>query len=101
MAGPCAGILLPKPMSDEMKADIRADIRRMSTDVEGDDFRVQDRPFTLILGPDEGELEEYRAGGVPEITGWPRETRCGLRLCVTAFRIIAFLLSSVSILLAR
>ena len=79
MAGPTAGVLLPEPMSDETKADVRAETRRMSTFVCDDfwirddpDFWVQERWFFVGLGPeDDGELDEYFFHGVPELIGWP------------------------------
>lgn len=76
MAGPTASIIVPDSMNDELRADIRADVKRMSTKVDADDFWIQGRPFILTLGPEyEGELEEYVTDGVPQVIGWtPRDT---------------------------
>ncbi|MBN2023989.1 MAG: hypothetical protein JW809_14490 [Pirellulales bacterium] len=72
MAGPAAAILLREPMSADTRADVRGNIRRLASEVDGDDFWIQGRPFILTLGPEyENELEEYAESGVPHIIGWP------------------------------
>ena len=71
MAGPAAGIILPKPLNDSAKAGIRREILAMSTLVSEDDFWIQDRPFLLVLGEDyEAEPDEDEAADLERIIGW-------------------------------
>ena len=71
MAGPCASLLLPHPLSDAQIADIRDAIDRLADPVEGDDFWIEKRPFFISWGADcTGALDEIRDSGLPSLLGW-------------------------------
>jgi hypothetical protein len=78
MAGPAAGILLPQPVTSDLKEAVRADIQRMSSEFDGDDFWIDGRPFILILEEEyEGELQEYVSDGIPKVIGWTPQGTMG------------------------
>lgn len=62
MAGPAAATVLPVPITTEVEAVIRDEIRFVADQVEGNDFWVQGRPFILDLAhedPAQANLAPY------------------------------------------
>jgi len=75
MAGPVASVLLPTKLTEARKTLLRSDIARIATDVRGDDFWVDGRPFILGVGPEsEAQLTEIAQSGLAAVLGWlPRD----------------------------
>jgi len=75
MAGPVASVLLPTKLTEARKTLLRSDIARIATDVRGDDFWVDGRPFILGVGPESVEqLTEIAESGIAGVLGWlPRD----------------------------
>jgi hypothetical protein len=83
MAGPVASVWLREKVTEERARSLRNELARVATDLEGDDFRVDGRPFIFAIGPEYAEeLSEIEESGLPAVLGWvPRDTVSFAAMC--------------------
>jgi len=70
-------------MTDERLALLRNEVARIATEVRGDDFWINGRPFILQVGPENAEqLPEIAESGLSGILGWsPQEIVTFAAMC--------------------
>ena len=68
MAGPTASILLRTSITRDDESRIHADLARLATHIEANDFWLDDQPFLVAFGEDyPGELDDIADQGLPAI----------------------------------
>jgi hypothetical protein len=71
MAGPVAIIISKNIISKEQIQEINKYLKNNTTEIEGNDFWINDRPFIISYGEEyENQFQEYINDGTNKIIGW-------------------------------